>query len=518
MKKSVSSLFLLAILGSLSIVQAQTAHLTAQEALNNVKQHFSERVVDYYLTQSDNADSLIIFVDAEPTMNWGHECYTFTFPKQRVTDKDLRLTPKIREYNFPPKFANGLQPLEVKVNVPLSHVQGPIVHENPQPLNGMRSMGLGQSSAYRTHAIIISGGIDEGWNYYRYWNDCSFIYQTLTKRYYIPKDHIHPFIADGGIQYGSLIVQTEDGSEPVPNDLDRDGMTDILYEAKYHMIKNAFHNFEISLQPLDHVFVYVIDHGGLDETCNQSYICLWGENEKLYASQLREMIKPLTDKNIFVNIVMGQCYSGGFIEKLYDLEGLTIATACRKDEKSGVFFDETQPLGNCLFKYDEFVYHWTSAINGATAYGEIVNADYNGNGYISLEEAFIYAAENDRLSTETPLYYSNPTIFGKYSSFNRLPHTNNYDELYNHNNEELFSFLVQSNELRITKNQPYSRTFNVVTYMLPMSFIYESYLFEGADSELVIDLSDYPGGIYVVTMNDGFSNITFKIDVKNPPL
>ena len=378
-------------------------------------------------------------------------------------------------------------------------------------------MGLGQSSAYRTHAIIISGGIKIGKNEPRYWNDCSFIYQVLTKRYYIPKDHIYPFIADGGIQYGSLIVQTEDGSEPVPNDLDRDGVTDELYEAKYHLIKNAFRNFELSLQPLDHLFVYIIDHGGWEDSCDESFICLWGENENLYASQLREMIKPLTDKNIFVNIVMGQCYSGGFIEKLHDLEGLTIATACTKYENSGGFRDESKPVGQtCL--YDEFVYQWTSAINGANADGEAVNADYNGDGYISLEEAFIYASENDRLSTETPQFLSNPTTIGQYTSFNRLPYTNKYDDLYHNNNEDLFSFHVQSNQVRIIKNQPYSRNCNVVTYMLPMSYIYKSYQFKGSDSELVIDLSGYLSGIYIVTINDGFQNITFKIDVKNPPI
>lgn len=491
----------------IAFIQAQAIELTPQEALKNVKLHFNEKLVDFYLSYNSVADSLIIFVDAEPTMNWGHVCYTFTYAKEVSSDNISELSPSIKKYNYPPKQLK-LQPLDVTVNTPMGNHPAPIVYDNPMPMNMLRSPGLGHSAAAKTQAIIISGGIDDDRNYPRYWNDCSFLYQTLTKRYYIPKDNIHCYIADGGIQAGSLLVYTGDGIEPVPNDLDCDGETDIIYEAKYNLIKNAFHNLDITTHPLDHVFVYVMDHGDVDTLRNESFICLWGEDERLYASEFREMIKPLTDKNVFVNIIMGQCHSGGFINLLYDLQGLTIATACKTEEKSGAFIDLTKPLGQCC-KYDEFVYQWTSAINGANAYGEGVNADYNEDGHVTMEEAFIYALNHDRLNTETPQYYSNPSFLGQYISFSRLPHSTNYDELFSNKNDNLYSFTLQSNTLTIHKDETCNRNCVVSIYaMLPNSSLLFSYQFEGKDSELVVDLTNYSAGIYVATINDDTGNST----------
>ena len=34
-------------------------------------------------------------------------------------------------------------------------------------------------------------------NYERYWNDCSFIYQTLVNKYGVPKENVYPIMSDG---------------------------------------------------------------------------------------------------------------------------------------------------------------------------------------------------------------------------------------------------------------------------------------------------------------------------------
>jgi hypothetical protein len=65
-------------------------------------------------------------------------------------------------------------------------------------------------------------------------------------------------------------------------------------------------------------------------------------------------------------ITMEQCYSGGFIDDLIS-DNRVISTACRFDEVSWSGVDPS---------YDEYVYHWTSAVRGSNPYGVPVDADF----------------------------------------------------------------------------------------------------------------------------------------------
>ena len=46
--------------------------------------------------------------------------------------------------------------------------------------------------------------------------------------------------------------------------------------------------------------------------------------------------------------------------------------------------------------FDTFSYYFTCALNGATYDGKPVNADTNGDGHVSLLEAFLYAQAQDK--------------------------------------------------------------------------------------------------------------------------
>ena len=107
-----------------------------------------------------------------------------------------------------------------------------------------------------------------------------------------------------------------------------------------------------------------------------------------------------------INILMGQCYAGGFIDNLmYDR--MVITTACGGHEQSWTCPDRP---------YDEFVYHWICAVNGADEMGNPVDADSNGDGEVSMAEAFEYAKSHDRVN-ETPLFVSQPQDLGSRWSF-----------------------------------------------------------------------------------------------------
>ena len=159
----------------------------------------------------------------------------------------------------------------------------------------------------------------------------------------------------------------------------------------------------------DHLFLFVIDHGGTTDYNTHSYICLWN-NESLFDHELATLLNPFTQKYVNVNVVLGQCFSGGFIDDLSKI-GCVVASASTGNESS---------WGCADIPYDEFVYQWTSAINGANHKGIKIYPDTDNNGRITMEEAFTYAKDHDRCNDEHPQYISTPLSVGEDLAFNNL--------------------------------------------------------------------------------------------------
>jgi hypothetical protein len=92
-------------------------------------------------------------------------------------------------------------------------------------------------------------------------------------------------------------------------------------------------------------------------------------------------------------VVLEPCFSGGH---LADLRGPNriIVSASSEYEFS---------WGGAPGNHDEFSYYFIAALNGATHDGTAVNADANGDGVVSIVEAFEYAVANDG-QPETPWY------------------------------------------------------------------------------------------------------------------
>lgn len=92
-----------------------------------------------------------------------------------------------------------------------------------------------------------------------------------------------------------------------------------------------------------------------------------------------------------------------------DAPGRVITTAC----------EATTSSCNRNSVYDEFLYHWVSAIVGETPEGMPVGADSNDDGYISMEEAYLCALWNDSMP-EIPQYLSNPENLGTFLDLSGL--------------------------------------------------------------------------------------------------
>jgi hypothetical protein len=93
-------------------------------------------------------------------------------------------------------------------------------------------------------------------------------------------------------------------------------------------------------------------------------------------------------------ITMEQCFSGSFIPSLTAARR-TVMTACSATESS---------WARAGLVYDEFTFWYFAALTGSKPDGTgAVNADTNGDGKISIVEAYNFARSHDGAS-ETPYF------------------------------------------------------------------------------------------------------------------
>lgn len=400
-------IMLLLLLCSLQLTYAQStwAHLERSQLLayqTAIKLIGTNDTYRYYVSQNtvrkDGENCWLVFVDKEPKAGWEHPC-TYVYAKEgsRIIGdctavdsvcppSDIRLMPVHKSNNVPEDT--------VKVKV----AKGP---EN--------------AFAANTYAVILSGGKNKNCNNARYWNDCSFIYQTLTKKYRVPKGNVKVLMSDGTDPAVDMFREVGDPYISSPLDLDDDGNPEIEYSATKTNLRRVFSELSNELGDEDHLFVYVIDHGGYDYQKKSSYICLWND-EKLYPEELNSYLDGCEAG--YISFVMGQCYSGGFVEPLRADNRLVMA-ACSADDLS---------YGCEDIPFDEFVYHWTSAVNGVTAFGDKISADGNADDNVSLGEAYTYARQKDVYSngdnpyaSETPTYGCKAYIMFDDLSFSNIP-------------------------------------------------------------------------------------------------
>ena len=249
-------------------------------------------------------------------------------------------------------------------------------------------------------AVIISGGMSPSLNRERYWNDCSAIYKCLRQVYNYQRGRIIVLMSDG--TSSGLDRHMNGGTyTSSPQDLDGDGVNDINYAATKANITAVFNQLRNNVAANEQVFVFVTDHGA--RINDESYINLWN-NTTISATEFAAEVSKINSSSR-KHVVMGQCYSGGFINKLFaTCPNISVAAACSESQLS--YARE----GNL---YDEYLYHWISAAAGTTPDTEVsVNAESNGYDGISIQEIGKYADDQDILS-ETNQYESDPDLMGK---------------------------------------------------------------------------------------------------------
>jgi hypothetical protein len=337
------------------------------------------------------------FIDDQPLANWEHPCrYVFVDLEENVLLQNGRTPPKeLREM----ERLSGFETMKKnEINI------------LPEQSN-LRSFTAARSqTADNCFAVVISGGYDQYNNWVRYWNDTSFIYTTLTQDYGYRDDHIYVLMSDGtnpaDDRHCYDYTAWTDYIDSSPLDLDGDGDNDVDYSATKTNITAVFDTLQNTLGDDDYLFIFTTDHGGQDygpgATPQDAVLYLWGES--IRDDQFAAEVNKISAGCEAVSIMMEQCNSGGFVDDLIPgSQPRVIATAADATESSWAMAPD--------YLYDEFSFYWTSAMAGEDPYGAAIDADANGDGAVSMREAFNYAQSHDTAS-ETPQYSDSPPNIG----------------------------------------------------------------------------------------------------------
>jgi len=340
----------------------------------------------------------LFFVDDAPKANWTHAC------RYVLVGQDGALT--VQKAKTPPNDMAAFTELTTWPQ-PEAGLSTPAAKSSALTAATAVTGAPRQSTpAANRYAVIISGGWDQYNNHVRYWNDCAFFYNTLKQHGFL-SDHITVLYADGT----DPAVDRSDGVSS-PLDFDGDSVPDINYSATRANITTVFNQLGATLGANDILYIFTTDHGGAQSGNAAPYntpnvvLYLWGEiiNGDELAAEVNKVTNPKAVLGIFE-----QCFSGGMVEKLAGTNRV-VMSASRWWELSYAMGPD--------YTYDEFSYYVTTALSDAS------KGDTNGDGIVTMEEAYLYALARDSHQSELldgggdnegehPAYRSDPWDLGR---------------------------------------------------------------------------------------------------------
>lgn len=267
-------------------------------------------------------------------------------------------------------------------------------------------------------AFLYSGGIDAGNAHTRYYNDIKALYWILKNKY--------------GYSDANIIVCYKDGKNDYTSSTPGDTIK-IDYRASISGLNAAIADLNSKMGASTKFFCFVNNHGGGYRSSNGLYyggaadtngdepagdaqhydedIYYYNESVNILDDLLATKINSLTfGTGIFV---LKPCFSGGLI---YDLRGANRVIISSGTERQVTY-------GHSSGNFGEMSHNFIAAISGTVpTTGATINADTNGDGDVSMQEAFIYLKNAEEWKTDEQPQYNDdgtgtPTTTPSTSSF-----------------------------------------------------------------------------------------------------
>ena len=207
------------------------------------------------------------------------------------------------------------------------------------------------------YALLIGTGMNPANDYVRYWNDLVRMYQLLISKGYNPAN-IRVAHAWGAPRSASMPVH---------------------YPASMGGINAAFTYFVPKVHADDQMYILVVGQGALPGSIPGAPTAYWTwANIPMTPAAFAMQVNRITACQRMI-IHMNQSFSGAFIPYLMRPNRIII-TAAAANRSS---------YAHPSLVYGNFNYWYLSALRGHLLFGEApVNADSNGNGQVSLAEAY----------------------------------------------------------------------------------------------------------------------------------
>jgi hypothetical protein len=251
-------------------------------------------------------------------------------------------------------------------------------------------------------ALLYSGGIDAGNAHHRYWNDIYVMYKILKNQYGFTDANIIVVYKNG---------IADDHGDEVPVD----------FAASQTGVNNAMAALSAKMGASTKFFCFINNHGGGYRESDGLYygggadtngdepaadaqhydedIFYYDEPMDMPDDALAAKIDALTfGTGIFV---LKPCFSGGLV---WDLRGPNRVIISSGTERQVTY-------GHSSGNFGEMSHNFIAAISGTVpSTGAAVNADLNGDGKVSMYEAYIYIKNAEEFKAdEQPQYNDNGT-------------------------------------------------------------------------------------------------------------
>ncbi|MEE1259112.1 MAG: T9SS type A sorting domain-containing protein [Paludibacteraceae bacterium] len=399
MNKTVATLFL----SSFACLSSMAA--TSYEQAKTVVKNYVENTLgleNYQLFGNENSLSKVeisfeepvkvdpsgwtFFIDMMPQAMWGHKAKVVSVSKENesmvINDVNMPLDNLDGWSDITPVFsklrsANANEPYAINS----------IKYDSNRFLSKGQFKKTGKISP-NSYAVLYCGGSNRDKFFLSFWNDCALTYQLLRDVYGIPPENIYVLMSGGPNNTTKVMSAKSKQYVDMPLDLDRDGINDIAYSSLPKDVSNVFDilNEKSAKKQFESLFIYTIAHG----ICSGGEMTSWGDRIRVNANDLAKEIDKVNAKSI--SIVMNQCYSGSFIPALSKngtATNRTIITAVDPNEPG---YEETDSDYFYLNSY------FTKAFMCGLSDPE--ESDYDGDGEVSMLEAFRFAKTNNPASTE----------------------------------------------------------------------------------------------------------------------
>jgi hypothetical protein len=248
-----------------------------------------------------------------------------------------------------------------------------------------------------TWALLINGGVRPRKNYPRYWNNISLVNCTLQA---LGWQNIRVLYAGGApsepdrLEHAFLGLFGFGRLIPSPADIDHDGLPEIQDAATRPELDRALAEIGLRMKPGDLLFIFITDHGRLERLAGRlkPVARLWGD--RVGGEEFNALLKAHIPESCWTAVLAAQCWGRWFLKDASRPNTLFIAPG----RPAWIWSNQD---------YSIFPLRFCEALLGKRLKdGRPVHADENGDGRVTLREAFRSACARDH-APEWPLLWVN---------------------------------------------------------------------------------------------------------------